>query len=655
MQEEQLYSGESIEPSVYSELPENDSFRLLRLKHGTGTGELQGQLSIYPLSEAPPYEALSYVWGDAATSGHINCAGKDLPITPNLTAAIYRLRLTSVDRCLWIDQLCINQDNLQERSKQVNMMRLIYKSAETVLVWLGPDHEQEAEHAKSLITAIILLVSIDVEEDIIEKMMHFPTDKALIEHGLPPRDHPQWDALVHLSRLSYFTRVWVIQEVSVASKVLMIWGETEFDMLDFRSAMSWASRNNCAFSTDVEPAKNSKPGLDAAPFMVINRLSGSLLELLARTEACQASDPRDKVYALLGLVDDHLGKDLPLPKADYTRPLARVYCDITRYIISLTQSLEVLCYNVSLISPEESFPSWMPRFDQGIIDPWRLYGEHDACGSTIATVRETDEEQLLLLEGIRIDEVQCAEIILEEDEPPDTMSEAWKMAMDRLSDTKSLKFLFKDFIFVMTGGTMIDDHSAPIPASDTLLLDFLDYQTSRILRALQTLSTKQPAKCLKSMLEMAEIATSLLPTVDGMLDINDKHFSSRQRIETENQLAQCHPDASSTMIEELASRLESLWVDNDWRRFSISFANAGEFRRFFITKKGSMGIGPQAMQSGDIICILFGGRTPFVLRPRPDSDHCVFIGECYIHGWMHGEAIEKWRQGMFQSEYFTLD
>ncbi|MCJ1320932.1 hypothetical protein MMC15_006273 [Xylographa vitiligo] len=654
MQEKRAFISISGEPTIYSELPEDDSFRLLGLKHGAGTDELRGQLITHRLSEAPPYEALSYVWGDATTNGHIKCDGKVLPVTLNLKAALYQLRLTLADRWLWIDQLCINQGNLQERGKQVNMMRSIYTTAETVLVWLGPDHEKEAEHAKSLIMAIIPLVSVDGENDVIEKKMHFPTNEALTEHGLPPRDHPQWDALVHLTRLPYFTRVWVVQEVSVALKVSMIWGEIEFDMLDFRSAISWASSNNCSFSTDVEPAKDSKPGLDAAPFMVVNRPSGSLLQLLARTEACQASDPRDKVYALLGLVDDHLDNILLLPKADYTKPLALVYCHTTRYIISLTQSLEVLCYNVSPSSPEESFPSWMPRFDQGMIDPWRLYEEHEACGSTSATIRETGEEQLLLLKGVRIDEVQCANIILEEDEPPDTMAKAWKMAKDIISDTKSLKSLFKDFIFVMTGGTMIDDVSAPVLADDSLLLDFIDYQVSRILRALQTSATKQSAKCLRSMLEMAEVASSLLPSVDGILDIRRKHFSCLQRIEIKDQLAQCHPSATPTMIDELVHRLASLWVDNDWRRFSISFANAGEYRRFFITKNRTMGIGPQAMQPGDLICILFGGRTPFVLRVCQDSDRYVFIGECYIKGWMRGEAIEQWQQGMLQSEYFTL-
>ncbi|MCJ1288353.1 hypothetical protein MMC26_007708 [Xylographa opegraphella] len=648
----QAYTGEFVEPSVYSNLLEDETFRLLRLTNGICTDELQGQLMIHRLSDAPPYEALSYVWGDATINGHIKCAGKVLPITPNLTAALYRLRSTSADRLLWVDQLCINQDDLQERSKQVSMMRSIYKTAERVLVWLGPDHEKQAEHAKSLVMAIVQLVSVAGEDEMVEEMMHFPADKALIEHGLPPRDHPQWDALVHLTGLPYFTRVWVIQEVSVASKVLMIWGETEFDMLDFRSAISWASRNNCAFSTDVEPAKDSKPGIDAAPFMVVNRLSGTLLQLLARTEACRASDPRDKVYALLGLVDNHHDRFKPLLKADYTLPLVRVYCDTTRYVISLTQSLEVLCYNVNHSSPEKSVPSWMPRFDLGITDPWRLYGEHEACGNTIALIRETNDDQFLSLEGVRIDKIQFADIILEEDEPPDTTSKAWDLAMDKLSGTKALQSLFKDFIFVVTGGAMIDDISAPVLADDTLVLDFLYYQISRIFQTLQTAPTKQPAKCLKSMLEMAEIAASLM---DGVLDIHPKHFPSQQSIETKDQLTQYHPSAPPSVIEEIAKRLESIWMDKDWRRFSISFANAGEFRRFFIKKQNSMGIGPQAMRSGDIVCVLFGGRTPFVLRPYPNSDRYAFIGECYIHGWMHGEAIEKWRQGILRSECFTLD
>ena len=535
------------------------------------------------------------------------------------------------------------------------MMRSIYKTAQTVLVWLGPDQEKEAEHAKSLIMSIIPLKSTDGKDHIIEKMMHFPADQALMDHGLPPRDHLQWDALVHLTRLPYFTRVWVIQEVSVASKVLMIWGKTEFDMLEFRSVMTWTSRNNCAFNTDVEPARNSKPGLDAAPFMVVSRPSGSLLQLLARTEACQASDPRDKVYALLGLVDDHVHDNVLLPKADYTKPLARVFCDTARYIISLTESLEVLCYTVNPTSPEKTFPSWMPRFDQGITDPWRLYEEHQACGDTTATVRKRDEDHLLSLEGVRINDVECADLILAENEPPDTMAEAWGLAMDKKGDTKSAKSLLKDFIFVMTGGTMIDDDSAPLLADDTLLFDFVDYQISRILRALQTSPLKQPAKCLRRLLEMAEMAASLLPLVDGVLGFRRKHFSLQLMIETKDQLAQCHRNASSATIDKLADRLESLWIGNDWRRFSISFANAGEFRRFFITKINSIGIGPQEMKAGDIVCVLFGGRTPFVLRPLSDSERYVFIGECYIHGWMRGEAIDKWRHGTLQSEYFVLE
>ena len=374
----------------------------------------------------------------------------------------------------------------------------------------------------------------------------------------------------------------------------MIWGETEFDMLWFRSAMSWASRNNCAFSTNFEPAKDSKTGLDASPFMVVNRPSGSLLQLLTRTEACQATDPRDRVYALLGLVDDHLREVVPLPEADYTKLLVRVYCDAVRHIISLTQSLEVLCYNVYLAGPEDSLPSWMPRFDQGITDPWRLYEEHEACGSTTASIDATNDEQTLILEGIRIDEVECAQMVLLEDEPPDMMSQACKYAMEKLGDSIAVNLLFKDFIFVMTGGIMIDNDSAPILASDTLLLDFLDYQMFRILQALQKPPTKKP-ECLRHLLKMAERAASLACTVDGVLDIHHKHFSSQQRIEVREWLAQCHATAASTMTEEIADRLESLWIDNDCRRFSISYANAGEYRRFLTTKKRSMGIGQQAM------------------------------------------------------------
>jgi len=66
-------------------------------------------------------------------------------------------------------------------------------------------------------------------------------------------------------------------------------------------------------------------------------------------------------------------------------------------------------------------------------------------------------------------------------------------------------------------------------------------------------------------------------------------------------------------------------------------------RRFFVTKNGLMGVGPDGMKEGDIIGILFGGRVPYVLRPVGDGFR--FVGECYVSGLMNGEAVQTWKKG----------
>jgi hypothetical protein len=69
-------------------------------------------------------------------------------------------------------------------------------------------------------------------------------------------------------------------------------------------------------------------------------------------------------------------------------------------------------------------------------------------------------------------------------------------------------------------------------------------------------------------------------------------------------------------------------------------------RRFFITDKGHIGMGPDSLQTGDIVCILYGGKVPFILRP--ESDHYLLVGESYTHGMMDGEMVTKWEANELQ-------
>jgi hypothetical protein len=150
-----LYHYETI-PS-----PANREFaRVLDLAPGEPAEPLRGSLRRMSVSNPGPFEALSYVWGRNHVPDTIICDDKTLPITSSVAVALRRLRSTTDTRTIWVDQVCINQQDLVERSQQVRHMNSIYQKASRVLVWLGLDHGDDAARAFEL-TKSLAAVSDD--------------------------------------------------------------------------------------------------------------------------------------------------------------------------------------------------------------------------------------------------------------------------------------------------------------------------------------------------------------------------------------------------------------------------------------------------------------------------------------------------------------
>lgn len=102
------------------------------------------------LEQAPAFDALSYVWGSNTSRRKILCNGIDTAITQNLHSALKQLRLVEHPRMIWIDQLCINQDDIQERNSQVLLMCRIYRRAQGVVIWLG-EEANDSDRAMDLL------------------------------------------------------------------------------------------------------------------------------------------------------------------------------------------------------------------------------------------------------------------------------------------------------------------------------------------------------------------------------------------------------------------------------------------------------------------------------------------------------------------------
>jgi hypothetical protein len=194
--EENMFKYKPLDTSV-------DSIRLLIL-HGAPSQDSALSCSLYHtnFAESPYYEALSYEWGSPASTKPLQIEGARLLIGENLHEALVHLRVME-DCTLWIDAICINQDDLTEKQYQVGLMDFIYHRAERVLVWLG----------------------VPMPELII------PDD---YERGVYDREDPRKDLKIFCTwscNHTYWSRVWIVQEIALARNLTVCIGKHE---------LSWA-------------------------------------------------------------------------------------------------------------------------------------------------------------------------------------------------------------------------------------------------------------------------------------------------------------------------------------------------------------------------------------------------------------------------------
>lgn len=147
-----LSNGTSISPrQIYQQLPlVPGTIRVLDLDRAIDiTAPLTGTLRVVQLKDCPDFTALSYVWGTGSTES-INCNGCAFPISSNCKEALTSLRSFDENVCVWVDAICVNQEDVAEKDVQIPMMGEIYTWARVVWVWLGPEDDRCTRAIESL-------------------------------------------------------------------------------------------------------------------------------------------------------------------------------------------------------------------------------------------------------------------------------------------------------------------------------------------------------------------------------------------------------------------------------------------------------------------------------------------------------------------------
>ncbi|OCT55020.1 hypothetical protein CLCR_02851 [Cladophialophora carrionii] len=338
--------------------------RIVSLLPGRQHEKVRCSLRISSLANAHlQYTAVSYTWGSTEKTQTVICDGKQLPVTNNLYAALRNLRMKDSLVTIWIDQLSINQSDSAECENQVGIMGKIYKNARGVVIWLG-ETQHKSTQALALCKQMIKVIDAH-ERDISRDIVGGPE-----QFGLPKWADNVWYSLGLLLRRPWFQRTWTIQEVVMARNAVVQCG---------KDSIPWTSLSRVASVLDFETGRPSSvvnPSSTSLTHRV--RLIDSLREapmdltdLLLDTRDYQATDPRDKVYAFLGLALSDIAPD-------YTAKTAEIlYIQIA--IAYLASSLAEPCSEelksrkvMNLISHAGSanqqlpLPSWVPDWSTSL-------------------------------------------------------------------------------------------------------------------------------------------------------------------------------------------------------------------------------------------------------------------------------------------------
>ena len=358
----------------YAPLASDSVTRFVKLLPGKSADELKCRLIECAVSNAPPYRALSYAWGDLTPSRRINCNQSYIPVTENLASALQVLRDEAESCVLWVDAISIDQRNLKERNHQVSLMAEIYQNAMQVCIWLG---------------------SFPTDTDLTVNAKVWSQDGPQL-NALNYHEHETWNELV--SR-TWFRRTWILQECCLAKEVIILYG---------RNSMPWArvvSFAKCRpHRKDMhKPSRFNSPKEHLQPIIELDRLremvqNGVRLPLLAVLQLCrhrEVSDPKDKVYAGLGMLASTVAKSLS--EVDYNLLVEDLYARTARDCILGSNSLRVLsevCHTRTTLMSSK-LPSWVPDWRTG---PPPFYGQLDQGESLVAPIghigRENDARKL---------------------------------------------------------------------------------------------------------------------------------------------------------------------------------------------------------------------------------------------------------------------
>ncbi|KAB5581184.1 heterokaryon incompatibility protein-domain-containing protein [Coniochaeta sp. 2T2.1] len=354
----------------YTPLTGARQMRLLKLYAGAEGDELAGELVHTSLDETPSFTALSYAWGDPQPRKAIYCSGLRVETGPSLHSALQHLRQPQREAFLWVDALCINQEDIPERSQQVRLMGDIYAAACSTALWLGEESDEVKMAFGWLRRFATAYDSLESDTPASKDVSDFITRKQAERTLLAAFGRKRAAAFRHIWALlnrPWFTRKWVIQELVKSRTPLMVAGRI---VLPWALLAGWMNFVEwCPAIKETVMRLCPQPLEEGGKALGMNMLRATLLTriavpekqlllfLLVKTLEFRCGDPRDHVFALVGIASDAGRFDL----VDYGSPIEKVSRQLAHACVSDSMSLKLLWSLVYLAPLKRRLRSWVPN------------------------------------------------------------------------------------------------------------------------------------------------------------------------------------------------------------------------------------------------------------------------------------------------------
>ncbi|KAL8367102.1 hypothetical protein RB595_000422 [Gaeumannomyces hyphopodioides] len=591
-------------------LQHSDSIRVLRL-HPGDDADIKICITTVQLSTKPNFIALSYTWGNPLDKHHlsyqedydnikygVSCAGERLPVGRNLYEALQQLLQEQESSPLWIDAICINQENLEELSHQLSLMPRIYGEASQVIIWLGKDDPTTHEAVRML---------DGLKSQVISVALGAATGEFFT--SIPARER---QVVANFFRRRWFNRVWTLQEVLLPTRIRCLCGPYNFD-IDIANMFASTLLKTLSDGQDTSKIWN---GPDE---VLVGQLGGAACiaawrglaypgggfgerALLRYPKIDYAQEiPRTLKWlvALELYVHEARSRNSQKPEDKIRAPLAFALCE--KFFPKTPESLPLERHACRLLDCRTSWMELYPRFTLFMIDSM---ANLDILSRAHRDVECDDATKMLSLPSWVPPFHVTGTTSLIDDLLFTQYNAASHLSVYKFEDcpTGALELPVRTIFFGRI--VQISEHTAPaatIPA-----------WFSHVRKSERYQQEVESRHC-------RDLAHMVVGSLGDRLEHGIKWEAKEERRKQE-------------LLRSLLSGIALLQLNT-----SVSRAAKRRLFHFDVCGQRSLGLAPQLARVSDHLCILQGAKVPFILRETPEPGKYTLVGEAVAENFMRGE------------------